>query len=149
MNPAIPYFLQLFVSQIRMEEKLRDQELTPEQIQDVYTRRIIGPTCRAYFDHYSQRLRRYGRTGEHAALAILNEIAHMPTGRASSSALYDVYRTVRKKGASDFEFDEIMADLESDWYVTLNPKTSEYSFLLSVMKDWWGRFHRASSKRTK
>jgi hypothetical protein len=35
-----------------------------------------------------------------------------------------------------------MADLESDWYVVLDPPTNEYYFLLSTMKDWWKRYYR-------
>lgn len=53
----------------------------------------------------------------------------------------DVYSRVRKSRASNFEFDEIMADLETDWYVTLDTKTNEYGFLLNVMRDWWKRFY--------
>jgi hypothetical protein len=50
VTPAVPYFLHLFVSQIRLEEKLKDKQLGPEEVRDVYQRRVLGPTCRAYFD---------------------------------------------------------------------------------------------------
>ena len=118
-------------------------------MRDVYRRRVLGPTCRAYFDYYRQRLARYGERGKKAALAVLQEIAHAPSGRVSDSILYDVYRKVRGRGASSSEFSEIMADLESDWYVLLDPKTNEYGFLLSVMRDWWQRFNRPVGGRTK
>lgn len=90
-----------------------------------------------------QRLKRYGEPGQRAALAILQEIANAPTGRVSNSVLYDVYRKARKKDASSIEFDEIMADLETDWYVLLDTRTNEYRFLLTVMRDWWKRFYRS------
>ena len=142
ISPAVPYFIQLMVSQIRMEEGLKGKDLRAEDIQDVYERRLLGPTCRAYFDYYRQRLKRYGEPGQRAALAILQEIANAPNGRVSNSVLYDVYRKARKRGAASFEFDEIMADLETDWYVLLDPRTNEYAFLLNVMRDWWRRFYR-------
>lgn len=149
VSPPVPYFLQLFVAQIRMEEKLRGKELGPAEVRDVYHRRVLGPTCRAYFDYYRQRLKRYVRPGQPAALAILQEIANAPAGRVSSSILYDVYRKARKRGATSFEFDEIMADLESDWYVLLDSRTNEYGFLLTVMRDWWKRFYRTLGRKPK
>ncbi|MEW6369053.1 MAG: hypothetical protein AB1714_30870 [Acidobacteriota bacterium] len=142
ISPPVPYFLQLLASQIRMDEKLKGKELTADDVRDVYSRRLLGPTCRAYFDYYHRRLKRYGAPGERAALAILQEISSAPGGRVSNSMLYDVYRKTRKRGASNFEFDDIMADLETDWYVLLDTKTNEYGFLLNVIRDWWQRFHR-------
>jgi len=142
ISPPVPYFLHLLVSQLILEEKLRDRDLSPQDIDEVYQRRLLGPTCRAYFEHYRQRLRRYGAVRERAAIAILQDIAQATAGRVSQSGLYDTYRRVRRKGVSGLEFDEIMADLESDWYVVLDPPTNEYHFLLSTMKDWWKRYYR-------
>jgi hypothetical protein len=149
VSPPVPYFLHLFVSQILMEEKLRNKELGAEEVGDVYRRRVLGPTCRAYFDYYRQRLKHYGEPGRRAALALLQEVAHAPAGRVSNSMLYDVYRKARGRGASSFEFDEIMADLESDWYLQLDPRTNEYCFLLNVMRDWWKRFYRTLDAKRK
>jgi hypothetical protein len=132
-----------------MEEKLRNRELGAEEVGDVYRRRVLGPTCRAYFDYYRQRLKRYGEPGRRAALALLQEVAHAPAGRVSNSMLYGVYRKARGRGASSFEFDEIMADLESDWYLQLDPRTNEYCFLLNVMRDWWKRFYRTLETKRK
>lgn len=149
VSPPVPYFLQLFVSQICMEEKLKGKELGAEEVREVYHRRVLGPTCRAHFDYYRQRLKRYGEAGRRSALAILQEVANAPAGRVSNSMLYDVYRKARKREASNFELDEIIADLENDWYVLLDPKTNEYGFLLTVMRDWWKRFYRTLDVRSK
>jgi hypothetical protein len=132
-----------------MEEKLRNKELGANEVSEVYHRRMLGPTCRAYFDYYRQRLNRYGEPGRRAALAVLQEAAHAPTDRVSNSMLYDVYRRARGRGATSFEFDEIMADLESDWYLVLDSRTNEYGFLLNVMRDWWKRFYRTLDAKRK
>jgi hypothetical protein len=142
ISPPVPYFIHLLVSQLILEEKLRNRELSPQDIDEVYQRRLLGPTCRAYFEHYRQRLRRYGIGRERAAVAILQDIAQASAARVSQSGLYDTYRQARGKGVSALEFDEIMADLESDWYVVLDPPTNEYHYLLSTMKDWWKRYYR-------
>jgi hypothetical protein len=142
ISPPVPYFLHLLVSQLILEEKLQGNALAPQDIDEVYQKRLLGPACRSHFEHYRQRLRRYGAGRERAAVAILQEIAQAPVGRVSQSGLYDTYRRARGKGASSLEFDEIMADLENDWYVVLDPPTNEYYYLLSTMKDWWKRYYR-------
>ncbi len=142
INPHIPYFIHLFVSQLILEPSLKDKNLSPDDISRIYHKRILGPSCHKYFDYYRQRLKRYGKPGERAAIAILREIAGSSTGKVPDSSLYGVYKKVRKKGESEIEFREIMADLECDWYVSLDTSTNEYFFLIKVMKDWWNRFYR-------
>jgi hypothetical protein len=61
--------------------------------------------------------------------------------RISRLALYDIYAKVRGKGANEQEFDELMADLEYEWYLSLNPDTNEFLFRLKVMQDWWHRWY--------
>lgn len=142
VGPPVPYFIHLFVLQLRYEARLRGKALTPDDIREVYQRRLIGPTCHAYFDYFRQRLKRYGAPGQRAAIAILRALASASTGRVSDAILYDVYRKARKKGATDLEFREIMADLERDWYVSLDTTTNEYYFVMNVMRAWWNRFYR-------
>ena len=108
---------------------------------------MLGPTCRHYFDHYQSRLKRYGKNGQKAAFAILRAVAGQ--GRISRPALYDIYRKARGKGASEQEFDELMADLEYDWYLRLDPDTNEFYFRLKVMQDWWRRWYPAAAVKTK
>jgi len=146
IGPAVPYFIHLLVSQLLLEPRLKGKELTAEDVEAVYTNRLLGPTCHKYFDFYRQRLKRYGIPGERSAVAILRAIADDPDGRVAESSLYDVYRKARKRGDSEVEFREIMADLECDWYVSLDTSTNEYFFFLEVMRAWWKRYyHRIGS----
>jgi len=149
ISPPVPYFIHLLLAQIRMQETLAGRELTAADIREVYATRLLGPTCRAYFDYYRQRLKRYGKHRETAAISVLQALSASDAGRVSDSVLYDVYRKARRKGATSFEFDEIMADLESDWYVLLDTATNEYHFLLTTMRDWWRRFYRSRTRRTR
>ena len=82
-------------------------------------------------------------------MAILQEVANSPARRVSNSVLFDVYRKARKSGESSFEFDDIMADLETDCYVVLDPRTNEFGFLLTVMRDWWKRYYRTVVPKSK
>lgn len=107
------------ISQIILDPQAATKEIIPDCLERIYCERLLGPTCRAYFAPYRERLKRYGEPGERAAIAILQELAQAPNGRISDSALYDVYRRARRKGATDLEFREIMADLEYDWYTAI------------------------------
>ena len=51
--------------------------------------------------------------------------------------------------ASELEYREIMADLECDWYVSLDTATNEYYFLLDIMRAWWQRFYPALKPKRK
>ena len=74
---------------------------------------------------------------------MLRAVAESTHGRASASSLYDVYRKARKRGAHEQEFDELIADLECDWYLALDVRTNEYFFQVDVMRDWWLRWYGA------
>jgi len=140
IGPPVPYFIHLLFSQLAQLPPTRRQPLTSETLAEVYQGRVLGPTCKHYFDHYRERLKRYGRVGEKAAVSVLSAAAHQ--NRVSQSVLYDVYRKAKKRGASEFDFAELMADLECDWYLVLDPHTNEYFFMVDVMRDWWRRWFR-------
>jgi len=141
IGPAVPYFIHLFFSQLGQLSRKERHALSVKTLKEMYQQHILGPTCKHYFDHYRTRLKRYGVVGERAAMAILSTVAEQ--GRASASVLWEVYRKARKRGANELEFAELMADLECDWYLVLDPRTNEYYFMVAVMRDWWRRWFRA------
>jgi hypothetical protein len=147
IGPPVPYFIHLFFSQLGQLPKRGREQLTLETLNEVYQQRILGPTCKHYFDHYRDRLGRYGRPRERAAMAVLRSIAQAPRARVSHSTLFDVYRNTRGREANDLEFNELMADLECDWYVSLDVTTNEYFFAVNVMRDWWNRWYASVPKR--
>ncbi|UCE46318.1 MAG: hypothetical protein JSW47_11925 [Phycisphaerales bacterium] len=123
IGQPVPYFIHLFFSQLGQLARNDRSPLTPETLELIYKQKILGPTCKHYFNHYRERLRRYGTVGERAAVAILSTVAQQR--RASASVLWDVYRKIKKRGASELGFAELMADLECDWYLVLDPHTNE------------------------
>lgn len=146
VGPSVPYFIHLFFSQLGQLPAAQRRRLTVAMVEKTYRDRILGPTCKHYFDHYRDRLRRYGKLGERAALAILSTVTEQE--RVSTSVLREVYRKTRKRGASELGYCELMADLECDWYLVLDPHTNEYFFMVTVMRDWWRRwFHAPKSSQ--
>jgi hypothetical protein len=79
--------------------------------------------------------------------AILRSVAGR--GRISRPALFDIYRKAQGRGASEQGFDDIMADLEYDWYLRLDPDTNEFYFRLKIMQDWWRRWYPPSAVRAR
>lgn len=138
IGAPVPYFIHIFFSQLGQMQLAERTSLTPEKLDRFYKERVLGPTCRHYFDHYQSRLKRYGKNDEKAAFAILRSVAG--NHRVSRPILYDIYRKARLMGASEQGFDELMADLEYDWYLRLCPDTNEFYFRLKIMGDWWRRW---------
>lgn len=147
IGAPVPYFIHVFFSQLGQLPPADRSKLTTQALEQVYRERVLGPTCRHYFDHYSTRLKRYGPARERAALAILRAVASQC--RISRPALYDVYAKAHGRGANDQSFDEVIADLEYDWYLRLDPDTNEFYFRLKVMQDWWRRWYPAAGARKK
>ena len=147
IGAPVPFFIHIFMSQLAQLPLARRTGLTVADLQRIYRDRVLGPTCRHYFTHYSTRLQRYGKTGEKAALAVLRAVASHE--RISRPALFDIYRKARGKAVSDQAFDELMADLEYDWYLRLDTDTNEFHFRLKVMQDWWRRWYPAPGAKAK
>lgn len=143
IGPPVPYFIHLLFAQLGQLPPHLRQPLTYDTLEATYRERVLGPACKRYFDHYEARLARYGKPVERAAVAVLSAIAEAQLERVGATALYETYRRARGRDADEREFDELLADLECDWYVVLDPTTNEYHFLLSVMRDWWRRWHGA------
>jgi len=139
IGPHVPYFIHLFFSQLGQLPLAKRRSLTRKTLEEVYRQRVLGPTCKHYFDHYRLRLGRYGKRNERRALAVLQAVASRRT--VSESALYDVYQKPSKVGASERHFKELMADLQCEWYLVLDSHTNEYYFMVNVMRDWWQRWY--------
>jgi hypothetical protein len=143
IGPRVPYFIHLLFSQLAQLRPEQKQPVTDATVRQVYANQVLGRACKHYFDHYRDRLSRYGKPLERAAMAVLRAVAEAPQGRVGGSALFDTYRKARGKGATEAEFDELLADLECDWYLSLDPQTNEFYFMVNVMRDWWRRWYGA------
>lgn len=140
IGSPVPYFIHLFFSELGQLPPEERRRLNRDTLGRIYQTRVQGPACKRYFDHYRNRLARFGSAGEKAAVAILSSIVSAPQGRVSESALFAIYKKTRKSGWSDLEFTELMNDLECDWYLVRDPGTNEYYFMVKVIADWWKRW---------
>lgn len=147
IGAPVPYFIHVFFAQLGQLTATVRSSMTIADLNRVYAEAVLGPTCRHYFGHYSSRLKRYGRAGEKASMAILRAVAGR--GRVSRPALFDVYRKSRGRGATELEFDDLLASLEYDWYLRLDTDTNEYYFRLKVMEEWWQRCYPLAASKAR
>jgi hypothetical protein len=143
----IPYFIHLLLSMLAQLPDCDRHPVVPEGLERVCADRMLGNEGKGYFDHYRDRLRHYGKSRERAAMAILSTVSEAPSGRVGESALYDMYRRARGRGFGSTEFDELMADLQCDFYLARDSQTNEYRFLVSVMRNWWKQWYPLSTRR--
>jgi hypothetical protein len=101
---------------------------------------VLGVECKTYFDHYYGRLRDYYQPQEEkAARRILRELAMV--GAMARDGCYQFYKK-EVGGRPDIEeFNRLMADLESDFYVRLDSEARRYEFACKLLRDWWLRHY--------
>lgn len=133
----VPYFIQLLISEIKRHH---DGDLTPEIVEKIYRERILGPTCRFYFEYYEERLREYGTINEKCAKAIIVELSK--AGKLTREELYNIFELTAKRGDASM-FDQLMSDLEMDFYIKPD-SDKRYSFTSKILSDWWLRWHSST-----
>ncbi len=136
----VPYFIQLLISEIKRHH---DGDITAEAVEKIYRERILGPTCRFYFEYYEERLREYGTINEKCAKAIVVELSK--AGKLTRDELYNIFILTAKKNDTPM-FDHLMSDLEMDFYIKLD-SDNRYSFASKILSDWWLRWHTAPKNR--
>ena len=57
IGSPIPYFIQVFVAEIANELALRPGPMGSKRLEELYQNRVLGASCKSYFQHYYDRLR--------------------------------------------------------------------------------------------
>jgi AAA+ ATPase superfamily predicted ATPase len=137
LEEPIPYFIQIMVSTLLNEAKTSKLKVTPTMVETAYQTRVLGIECRSYFEHYFQRLPIYYSPQEaEVAKKLLKEIALKE--RMSQKELFKSYCVCAKNDDVE-KFNYIISELENDFYLKFDPKTSEYRFATNVLRDLWLR----------
>jgi len=140
IGAPVPYFIQVLVTEIAGAQINRKGPLGPKGLQDVYHNRVLGASCKSYFEHYYNRLRQYDKTAENAAKGILKELALSHPGALPREHLYALYKEQLKESATKDEFVRLVSDLENDFYIHYQPKKGYY-FASKILCDWWRRYY--------
>jgi AAA+ ATPase superfamily predicted ATPase len=148
IGTTVPYFLQIIFSEIAKAYKLDGEKPSPKIIDRIYREKVLGVDCKTYFDHYYTRLREYYRPHEEkAARRILRELA--VAGSMSRDVCFQFYRheakplhkTTDRQRSELEDFNVLMSDLESDFYIAFDFETKQYGFSCKLLRDWWLRHY--------
>lgn len=140
IGAPIPYFIQIFVTEIATEKAHGLEQIGPKRVEEIYQQRILG-TCKTYFQYYYDRLRYYDRPQERAAKALLKELALAKSKVVSKNNLYAIYRKELGESATSNGFAQLMGDLENDFYIEYCPAQEGYFFASRFLCDWWRRYY--------
>lgn len=137
----MPYLIQVLIAALGNEVlNLNIETISPELVEEVYQKRVLGVECRTYFEHYYGRIKDYYEDEEaKSAKLILKELSRRE--KLSKKELFDLY--VRTTGKSEDEegFSHLMTDLENDFYVESDAENGEYGFTTKVLRDWWRKHY--------
>ena len=137
IGPGVPYFIQVFVSEVSKTAKIKKQKITPSIIDKIYEEDVLGVNCKHYFIHYHERLRHYGQN-QHLAQLFLRQLC------LNDSISKELLKNIFTQEIGKFEidrFNRILGDLENDFYIKYDPKKESYYFATNILKDWWKRYY--------
>ena len=141
IGSPIPYFIQVFVAEIANELAQRPASLGPKRLEELYQDRVLGASCKSYFQHYYDRLRYYDKEEEQAAKALLRELALAYPESLSRAHMTAVYRRTLGESATDDRFAGLVGILENDFYIRYRTEEGGYIFASKVLCDWWRRYY--------
>jgi hypothetical protein len=137
IGPAVPYFIQVFVSELCKAVKIKNRKPTPTLIRRIYQEEVLGVNCKHYFIHYHERLRHYDERHQ-IAKEFLKRLCLVES--TPKSQLLHMYRQL--SGESDIDgFNRLLSDLENDFYIKYDHAADAYYFATNVLKDWWKRYY--------
>src|SRR2546423_2297970 len=140
IGTLIPYFIRIIFSEVYNAHKLEGEKITPKRVEQIYRDKVLGASCKIYFDHYYSRLRDYYRPDEEKALKrILRQLALEES--ITRDACYQFYREKIGNRADIEDFNRLMTDLENDFYIHFNAETRRYEFASKLLRDWWLRHY--------
>ena len=138
IGPPIPYFIQIFISELSKEANIKKRKLTPTVVEKIYEQNILGVNAKGYFIHYYERLRHYSKINEHIAKAFLRELCL--ANSLPKRYLLDRFQKIGGSKDRD-DFNQILSNLENDYYIKYDPPTDSYYFASNILKDWWMRYY--------
>ena len=132
----IPFYLQLVFS--RLHDHCSDTSAAPSvEVVDTVVDTLLGPTFRAYFDYWRQRLtEELGQPDDEQAVALLS--AASGVDGAGRDTLDAVLRTwISDAGPRDDQLRFLLDVLQNDGY--LDEVDGRYRFRSALLRQYWAR----------
>ena len=139
VGTPIPYFIQVFISQLQNRCVNSKIEVNIPSIEKIYNEDVLGVTCKSYFQIYYDRLKYYEKINEKTAKVLLKNLSLV--GQVQREELYQAYLKEKQLNNDQDGFNNLMSDLENDFYIRLNYEKNSYVFYSKILKDWWRRYY--------
>ena len=133
LGGGVPEFIHMFFSELRDIE----QPITVHRLESVYEEKMLGTRWRRSFMEYIDRFDRYGPDVRNVMIDILVNVAR--EGKATRRYLQKVYNERRGEKSDPLEFQELLADLEADFYLASGKEG--YFFMVKMLEDWILKFY--------
>ena len=138
IGPRIPYFIQVFFSELLKTSRIRDKKITLTVVEEIYFEDILGVNSKGYFIHYYERLHHYSKNHERLAKLFLKQLF---TSKAiPKKHLQNLYEKEMQRFNVD-DFNLLISNLENDYYIKFNATEDSYYFASNILKDWWRRYY--------
>jgi hypothetical protein len=141
VGTPIPYFIQVFVSEVANANAMGTRNIGPKRLEEIYQNRVLGAACKTCFQHYYDRLHHYDKPQEHAAKELLKVLALAHPQPVPREQLRALHRRCLGESATDAGFGQLIGDLENDFYTRYYPESGGYTFASKILCDWWRRYY--------
>lgn len=139
IGTRIPYFIQVFIAEIIARQSQGATKFGAKTLESIYLDNILSVTHKSYFQYYYDRLRYYDKQDEQVAKVMLKELSLVYPGSVTKERLRQICRETRGGQASDERFEELVAELQNDFYIKVTPQG--YVFASKILCDWWRRYY--------
>lgn len=133
----IPFYLQIIFSKLHELATEHLETPTPALVDRVVDE-LLGPTYRAYFDYWRQRLtEELGHPDDTQALALLSAAARAPEGASRDVLAQVLGEHVSDAAERDAQLRYLLDILENDGYLVR--EADQYRFRSALLREFWVR----------
>ena len=148
LGRPIPLFLQLVTQDLYRSWRTKPREITVKDVNSVFDSMISSQAAQDKLQHYHSRIKlHYLEPRQSAAYLILGQLSQSDSTGITRRALRDEFNrhldelgTQLNASEQRRQFNQLMRDLENDFYVVETANDS-FDFASGLMKAWWKKYY--------
>ncbi|MBI5000202.1 MAG: orc1/cdc6 family replication initiation protein [Euryarchaeota archaeon] len=140
---SYPYFINLLIAALKHRYI---GKISKADVIRTYREHVITGEGANHFSYFYERVQKYGlvkKSHIRATREILATIAAI--GELDENDAFDLFQKYTRSHDKAC-FDNLMADLENEFYVARRYGSIKYYFAIDVMREWWKRWHPPEDK---
>jgi uncharacterized protein len=147
LGRPVPLFLQMVTQDLFRSWNKKHRTLTYVDVDQIFSDLVVSSTARDKLQHYYTRIEMYyDEPNRSAAYALLVKLCISQQGVEKQRLKQDFLRVLDGHAPmlsafeSDRVFNQLLRDLENDFYVT-EVREQVYDFASGVLKSWWAKYY--------